>query len=196
MAGIHSIYCPYCHQYTQISPRATFDKNNIRREIAECNKCDFCVLIERVLPAGTVVAVYPAPLPKPVDKRVPDATRKDLEETNLCFSVSAFCGTAVMARRALQGVCLDKGAKKEDVLQSQIDWMLKEGIITKDLGEWAHEVRFVGNDAAHPSKPGEDKPVTKEDAEDILQLVEQFVKVLYIAPAIAEERRKLREKSK
>lgn len=95
-----------------------------------------------------------------------------------------------MARRALQNICLDKKTK-EDSLQKQIDSLFKDGIITKDLKIWAHEVRYVGNDAAHPSS--EKQPVSREDAEDILNLLEQFTDVLYIAPFIAEERRKIRE---
>ena len=62
------------------------------------------------------------------------------------------------------------------------------------MKEWGHEVRLVGNDAAHPKKPEKDTVVTKEDAEEILQLLEQFTQTLYVAPAIAEERKKLREK--
>ena len=44
-------------------------------------------------------------------------------------------------------------------------------------------MRWVGNDAAHPDK----QAVTKEDAEDILHLAEQFLNVIYVAPAIAKE---------
>ena len=43
-------------------------------------------------------------------------------------------------------------------------------------------VRWVGNDAAHP---GGD-PVTAEDADAILKLAEQFLYVVYVAPAIAK----------
>jgi hypothetical protein len=36
--------------------------------------------------------------------------------------------------------------------------------------------------------------LTKEDAEDILKLAEQFMSVIYVAPAIANEQRKKRGK--
>ena len=51
-------------------------------------------------------------------------------------------------------------------------------------------MRWVGNDAAHPDK----QAVTKEDAEDILHLAEQFLNVIYVAPAIAKEQRTKRGK--
>ena len=43
-------------------------------------------------------------------------------------------------------------------------------------------MRWIGNDAAHPAAE-----VTKDDAEDILKLAEQFLHVIYVAPAIAKE---------
>jgi len=95
-----------------------------------------------------------------------------------------------MARRAIQSACIDKGADKSEKLVKQIEELADKGVITNDLKEWADVVRWVGNDAAHPKK---DK-VTKEDAEDILKLAEQFMHVIYVAPAIAKERRRKRGK--
>ena len=101
-----------------------------------------------------------------------------------------------MSRRSLQSICLEKGAKEKDTLEIQIDWLFSQRVLTKDLQQWAHEVRYVGNNAAHPSKPSEDKSVVREDAQDILDLLEQFAQVLYVAPAIAGERKKAREEKK
>lgn len=56
-----------------------------------------------------------------------------------------------MARRAIQNACLIKGAK-DDKLHNQIGRLFNNGIITKDLRDFAHTVRLVGNDAAHPIK--------------------------------------------
>lgn len=178
-----SIYCPYCHRYTALSNRGIY----LNYWMGECNACHDVVLVNNY--NGTI---YPHPLPKPVSEKIIEPIRKDFMEANLCFSVSAYRAAAVMARRALQSICLDKGAKEGDDLKKQIDWLFAQGVVTKDLKEWAHEVRLVGNDAAHPKKPEGNQPVSKEDAEDILQLLDQFCQVLYVAPAIAEERKKLR----
>lgn len=158
--------------------------------MGECNSCHMVVLIHDV-----TKKIYPSPLPKPINEKIKGAIKRDFEEANLCFSIGAYRAAAVMARRSLQSICLDKGAKDDDRLNVQIDWLFAQGIITKDLKEWAHEVRLVGNNAAHPKIPEEDTPVTKEDADDILQLLDQFCQVLYVAPAIAEDRRKLRQAS-
>lgn len=95
-----------------------------------------------------------------------------------------------MARRALQLCCIGKGAPKKENLRNQIQWLLDKQIITKDLNDWAHEVRLTGNDSAHPpTDVTKNIPVSLEDAEDILTLLEQFIEVLYIATALVKERK-------
>lgn len=183
-----SIYCPYCHKYTYLTTLASSPTETGSWSMGKCNSCFKVVLVED----GTR-KIYPEPLPKLIDDRIVEAVKRDFQEATVCFSVGAFRAAAIMARRALQSICLDKGAKEKDKLSNQIEWLFKQGIITKDLKKWAEEVRLVGNDAAHPQKPENDPPVTKEDAEDILQLLEQFCQVLYVAPKIAEERRNQRQ---
>ena len=193
MADNHSIYCPSCHKHTSVTTRSHYEnpKNSqLSYQIAECNSCDFFLLTKRY--KGKIGRIYPSPLPKPLHEKTPEFLKQDLEESYLCFSVGAYRATGVLARRALQLCCVEKGAPDKK-LQDQIDWLLDEQIITKDLKEWAHEVRLTGNDAAHPPKKvKDDKRVEKDDAEDILTLLENFVDVLYIAPALAEERRQKR----
>ncbi len=72
----------------------------------------------------------------------------------------------------LNTACIDKGANK-DKLVDQLHELASNRTITEDLKEWADVVRWVGNDAAHPNKEN----VSKDDAEDILKLAEQFLHV-------------------
>src|SRR3989344_9222348 len=193
MADNNSIFCPNCKQRTSIVTRTSYQwpKNNQTFfEIAECNGCDFFVLVRRY--GGSIQKIYPDPLPKSIHEKTPDFLKKDLEEANLCFAVGAYRAAGFMARRALQICYIEKGAP-DNKLQDQIDWLLNQQIITKELKEWAHEVRLTGNDAAHPPKDVlKDEAVSSEDADDILTLLEKFIDVLYIAPALAEERRQRR----
>jgi len=191
-----SIYCPYCHKYTELSERGAYNTSQYLYWMGQCNACHKVVLVLSSRQTKHVVQIYPNPLPKLVDSRIPASIKNDFEEALECFSLSAFRSAGVMSRRALQCCCLDKGANENQRLVDQIEWLFTQGVLTKDLKDWAHEVRLTGNDAAHPQKPGEDTLVTEEDAKDILELLEQFTNVLYVAPAIAEERRKFREQKK
>jgi len=173
--------------------RARYDSSTTDTlyEIGECNGCDFHLLVVRNRTGGSIRTIYPYPLPKKTDNRIPELVKKDFDEALLCLSVGAARGAAVLARRALQTMCKDKGAIKKE-LKDQIDELFTLNIITKDLQDWSHEVRFVGNDAAHPNNAD----VLKDDAEEIIDLLESLCEVLYVAPAKAANRKKHREEKK
>lgn len=201
MARDHvSIYCPHCRQKTALSvapvegqgrfgpigrleyfrAAAVWDRGKDDSWwIGVCNHCDSPVLVHN---DGDIV--YPFPIPQPSDSNIPEDVRSDLDEAKRCVQVQAYRGCAVLARRAIQNACLEKGAAKSNLVD-QIRELETKGIITKDLSEWATVVRWVGNDGAHP---GKDK-VESTDAEDILALAEQFLQVLYVTPAIAKLQR-------
>ncbi len=193
MSDPNSIICPNCHQATAVAIRNAYDntRTRLRYEVGECNSCDFCVLLVKDRSNNSTKAVYPNPLPRQTDERIPTDIKKDFDEALVCLSVSANRGAAVLARRALQTMCKEKGASKVD-LKDQIDELFSNNIITQDLRNWSHEVRFVGNDAAHPNGA----EVQKEDAEEIIELLESLCEVLYVAPAKAANRKRIREEKK
>jgi len=195
MADLLSIYCPHCHRHTSLTPApvkyrcgghsyttdAVWDKDYQNAWwLGVCNACENPVL---VLNKGQ--KVFPTPLPAPTSEDIPQEIRGDLDEAKICFSATAYRAAAVMARRVIQVAAKDKGATG-DKLVSQIHELQKSGKITNDLKEWADAVRWVGNDAAHPSGA----QVAKEDAEDVLHLAEQLLHVLYVAPAVAASLKK------
>src|SRR3989344_4337926 len=130
----NSIYCPFCHKYVSLNDRGSFASRHGRYWIGECNACFKCVIIN-----DSSNEVFPLPIPKSVDERIPQSIRHDFEEALKCLSLPAYRASAVMARRALQCICLDKGADEKAKLEKQIDWLFDQGIITKELKEWAHE---------------------------------------------------------
>lgn len=195
MADLLSIYCPHCHRHTSLTPAPVKYENGFQTYetrafwvknphetwwIGVCNACEEPVL---VLNRGD--KIFPLPLPTPTSEHIPEEIRSDLDEAKICISAAAYRAAAVMARRAMQVAAKEKGAT-DDKLVAQIHELQESGKITNDLKEWADAVRWVGNDAAHPN--GSD--VTKEDAEDVLHLAEQFLHVLYVAPAVAAGLRK------
>jgi hypothetical protein len=199
-----SIYCPNCRRQTSLTKapiefeyeswgekykhivEATWEQEaNKIWWIGVCNYCREPVL---VLNKGDVI--YHHPLPSASDSRIPEHIRKDLDEAKICLSVKACRASAVMSRRAMQSACIDKGATKGNLVD-QLHQLASNGTITNDLKEWADVVRWVGNDAAHPDKGA----VTERDAEDMANLAEQFLHVVYVAPAIAREHRSKRGKT-
>lgn len=208
-----SIYCPHCHKHTALSVadgrkyesvvgdyiksgESIFTNRTGMWWIGVCNSCSNCVLVRALkAPGGYAIhEIYPHPLPKPLDGRIPDFIKKDVEEANNCLSIGANKAATGLARLILQLICLDKGATVGKELYKQIEELSDKRVITDDIKEWAHSVRYVGNDALHPNK---DSPkIEKEDAEDIINLVEQMIHILYIAPAIAKEKQNKFKKEK
>jgi len=158
--------------------------------IGMCPSCNNCSLIQ--LNGQEVINIFPHPRPTLTNTRIPENIRRDIEEAKLCLSVKAFRATATMCRRSIQQACLHQGTNKSITLDKQIDELKEKGIITEAIRKWAHTCRFVGNDASHPEHPD----VTESDANDVLKLAEQLMIILYVMPAISEEKNEVHERKK
>jgi hypothetical protein len=205
MADTDSTICPNCKTATtliQHARKGTHAGDVILYEIGECNNCEQHFLVVRTIPDGIIRDLYPRALPGKVSSALPDSIREDFEEALRCESVGAHRATVTMARRALQGICLNQGAPAKRIIKSkdgkerkikndlsrQIDWLLTEQIITKPLKNMAHEVRSVGNNGAHPEDAADNTIITPEDTKEIIALLDAFAQTLYIAPSILQKR--------
>lgn len=86
----------------------------------------------------------------------------------------------VMARSALQFVVRHKGAKDGN-LKAQIDDLVAKNILHPLMKEWAHEIRDLGNESAHPQAPSPAE-VTPEDVKDIVHFLDMLLIYLYDLP--------------
>lgn len=194
-----SVYCPYCLQQTapRVAPSASTDSYG--EHVGEaawwkhgdevwwiglCNYCEKPMLIRN---SGAIV--FPHPAPSPTDKQIPEPMRIDLIEAKQCHAIKASRAAAVLARRAIEAAANERGAKKSKLVD-KIDELFEQRVLTEDVRSWAHAVRWVANDAAHPNE----SVVTTEDAEDILRLAEQLLHYLYVTPALAKTLRDRRAK--
>lgn len=206
MSDRNSIYCPSCRQKTSLEQRVEWVGHGHIYQIGECNGCEQCFLVKRN-GRRDIVDIQPKTLASSVDKAIPSPIYEDIEEAYKCQSVQAWRAAVTMARRAMQNICLQKGAPstrdittkegktktiKNDLVH-QIDWLFDERIITKDLKDWAHEIRTVGNSGAHPGDATDEQPVEEKDALDILSLVEAFCGPLYIAASVYNSRKNIED---
>ena len=89
-------------------------------------------------------------------------------------------------------------------MSNELDSTQKKLIESEKLAIWKEIARMLAHEIKNPLTPIQlsaerlrKKYLTtldKEDAEDILTLAEQFLNVIYVAPALAKERRKKRGK--
>jgi len=194
-----SKFCPHCHKDVTFAWIESNDQGGYLSNffadyfqndkgtwvIGICPNCKNGVLINEIYDENIgeeIINIFPFPLPSPTDERIPANVKKAIDEAKICLSVGAPMASSSMSRRAIQCACMDNGATKEK-LHEQINELFTNGTITEQIKEWAHSVRWVGNDGAHPTN----LEVTNEDAKDVLDLAEQLMNILYVMPSIAKK---------
>jgi Domain of unknown function (DUF4145) len=95
----------------------------------------------------------------------------------------------ILGRAAIQRAVRGLGAEG-DGLKQEINDLVSRGVITKDLGKFAHEVRISGDDAAHPEELGEISPA---EAEESLAFLDDFLRVAVAMQELVERRREERK---
>jgi len=164
-----------------------------RAVLVECQTCRSPSLLAQALDDTDYETWYPYrllwPYPgRPVSDHVPPDIRADFNEARACLAAGAPTASAVMVRRALEGVCKDQGAGKQ-VLAQSLDELGVLGKIDGRLLEWAHGLRALGNSAAHSTA----RRTSLEDAGDALAFLEALLDYLYVLAAqfaVFQERRK------
>lgn len=93
--------------------------------------------------------------------------------------------SAVMARRTLEAVTVDKGETSGN-LAARLKSLASRGVLHPSLAAWAAEIRLVGNIGAHYDLMN---PVSREDAQQLLSFTRELLRYLYELPADLARRR-------
>jgi len=117
---------------------------------------------------------------------IPVQIQKILQEAKITYSAQCYRASAVMSRRTLEAITVEKG-EPDGTLAKRINCLTSKGILDKNLGDWANEIRLIGNVGAH-FDPIND--VESEDANQIILFIEELIKYIYIMPAEIAKRRK------
>ena len=86
---------------------------------------------------------------------------------------------ALMARSSLQAALRHANAKGKN-LKQEIDSLAEHGLLPPMMKNWAHNLRELGNDAAHPDADA--KPTQANDASDIVYFLDFLLEYLYDLP--------------
>lgn len=86
---------------------------------------------------------------------------------------------AVMARAALQATLRDKSAQGNS-LKAEIEDLATRGILPTVMKEWSDELRFLGNESAHP-RIGQPAPQPQE-VRDAIKFLDFLLVYLYNLP--------------
>ena len=108
---------------------------------------------------------------------------QDLAESARDYKVQSYKSSLVMCGRCMQAALLEKGVPDQG-LESMINEAKDLGIITEELQQEAHAVKFFRNTGAHPKNPAL-RNVTPIQAMMGIEVTKEFLKHLYpeIPPA-------------
>jgi len=156
---------------------------------AECGRCTLVLVDgdERGFAqfdamAKHAISLFPAPAPTYAQPAVPKEIATEFTEALRCQAAGFFIGAALVGRRVLQSAIRERSGTGRN-LQEEIDSLPK---LSEAYKAHAHQVRLIGNDAAHAGT------ITEEDVVDLIDFTDLILAELYVNPArlaAAQQRR-------
>jgi hypothetical protein len=107
---------------------------------------------------------------KLLPEALPESVKTAYDQAARSLHASLFEPCVLMSRKCLEAVCKILNANGRD-LSTRLAKLHEAGHIDSRLLNWAHQVRLIGNEAAHDI----DAPVTKEDARDVFDFTEAIL---------------------
>ncbi|HBO1060696.1 DUF4145 domain-containing protein [Pseudomonas aeruginosa] len=198
--AIRQIECPFCSERGNFEVEYHAEKRKpnggkiLNFDTLKCGSCASYVMVlwstnnghhdYKVLPWPILrLEKYPEHWPEAVGRYWLQAKRS-LKDQN-------WDAAALMARSSLQVSLREQNAVGAN-LKQEIDDLAKKGVLPKIMQEWAHSVRELGNDSAHPKV--DQPPTSAQDAKDIISFMDYLFEYLYTLPKRINEYRE-RKKS-
>lgn len=111
-------------------------------------------------------------------------------EAYACYSIGSYRAATLLARAVVEATAKDKG-HTDGPLVKKIDALEESRAINPTLAQAAHEIRLMGNDAAHGDFLEE---ITEEDCDDLLDFMASLLEEVYQRPNTLARRREQRER--
>lgn len=191
--SLFRITCPFCSEKGNFSfeHKAAKKKPNSSKvlhfDTLKCGNCAGYVMVLwsasefgrssrglhsfHVLPWPIRIEDYPEHWPETVGRYWVQAHRSARDEN--------WDAASMMARSALQIALREQGARGKS-LKGEIDDLAAKGILPPHMKDWAHELRELGNESAHPD-PATAK-AEREDVLDIIEFLDFLLQYLYDLP--------------
>lgn len=121
---------------------------------------------------------------------IPEHIASTADEAHQCLSIGAHRGAVALARAVVEATAKHHQITK-GMLDKKIDELAKQGVISDAMKDAAHEIRFAGNEVAHADLAEE--PISRDDAEEVLALMDAILTRVYQEPAQVARVRARRE---
>jgi hypothetical protein len=130
----------------------------------------------------------------PFDKEnMPEKVLRAFEEAIKCHSNSCFIASAIMIRKTLEEICIERGAVGTN-LYKRLQDLGGKILIPQELLSGMNELRLLGNDAAHIEAQTFSE-IGKEEIEVSLDFAKEILKAVYQYDNLLQRLRKLKDKT-
>jgi hypothetical protein len=202
--ALYSIVCAFCGESGNFKPAFHKEKkkpNSDKRLNFDVYECCNCAGFVHVLWSASSFGgglhdfrVLPWPIGKPqAPEHWPANIKRYWVQAHDTATSENWDASALMARSALQRAVRDHGAKGGS-LRAEIDDLASRGDLPVHMKEWAHELRLLANESAHPDD-SEGVTPNQKDVTDILSFLDFLLVYLYNLPHEIAEYRKRRDAS-
>lgn len=182
--------CPHCSTARPSAPRVwssitqNVDEQNKKTwAVYVCNSCGNCILCRSgVNPLSEIDLILPEP--RYVSEDIPLHAKEYLSQA--ISSLHAPAGSVMLSASSVDAMLKSKGYRTGS-LYERINKAAEDHLITKEMADWAHEVRLGANGQRHADED-EDLPDGKA-AEKCIRFAEALAQFLFVLPAMVERGR-------
>lgn len=199
-AGVSQVaaVCPWCGRATTFSVRSVYIRPNLNNVLdvhlvigcsyTRCLKDSYVYTTTR--PGHMSESphdqfyMFPSKVNGPAHPSIPENIAEDWLEGLRAFNANAPKAAAVMFRRVLYGVLIDKGCPLHP-MRTGVRQLLTEQRLPAMFDRWIPAIQEDGHDAAHPDRA---LIIDPANIAETMEYTSELLRYLYIEPAEFEER--------
>ncbi|MDG9931010.1 MULTISPECIES: DUF4145 domain-containing protein [unclassified Pseudomonas] len=184
----YQIECPFCSERGnfEVEHHAEKKKPNGRKvlnfDTLKCGNCASYVMVFWSASSGHHdyrVLPWPVGRLEKHPEHWPEAVGRYWLQAKRSLKDQNWDAAALMARSSLQASLREQNAAGAN-LKQEIEDLAQKGVLPKIMQDWAHSVRELGNDSAHPK--ADQPPTSPQDAKDIVGFMDYLFEYLYTLP--------------
>lgn len=159
-------------------------KKSLNYEVYQCKACTNHVLVfwsaneNKTLPRYSFLMLPYQKDDFAPNTEWPEGIQKTWSDLKKCMQNELYEPAAMTARSLLQRIFRDMGSTEEKLVKA-IDKLCEERKLSEAMKDWAHELRLLGNKAAH-AKP--DTEIDPQDVKDVVSYIDFLLEYLYTLP--------------
>lgn len=138
-----------------------------------------------------ILKTYPG-LGRPINTEdVPETITAAFREAVACFANNCYVAAAIMIRKTLEEICRENEAVGSN-LYKRLDHLATTIMIPQALKDGMHDLRLLGNDAAH-IETDTYKAIGREELEISIDFTQEIIKALYQYKGLLDKLRSLKK---